>query len=78
MEKNTFHATQMAVWQRGQKADAELQSLEPSTRHTLIVPDVLENLHPTNVNPATSEPVFTAPVDKAWFTKPEGTGTVNV
>ena len=70
--KNTFHATQMATWQRGQKADAELQMLEPSTRHTLIVPDVLENLYPVNINPATSEPVFTTPVDKAWFTKPEG------
>lgn len=69
--KNTFHATQMAVWQRGQKADAELQLLEPSTRHTLIVPNVLENLIPTKVNLAKSEPVFTAPVDKAWFTKPE-------
>jgi hypothetical protein len=69
--KNTFHATQMAVWQRGQKADAELQMLEPSTRHTLIVPDVLENLYPTNINPATSEPAFTAPVDKAWFVKSE-------
>jgi len=29
--KNTFHATQMAVWQRGQKADAELHLLESST-----------------------------------------------
>ena len=70
--KNTFHATQMATWQRGQQADAELQMLEPSTRHTLIVPDVLENLYPININPAASEPVFTSPVDKAWFTEPKG------
>ena len=69
--KNTFHATQMAVWQRGQKADAELQNLEPTTRHTLTVPNVLEYLYPVNINPATSEPVFTVPVDKAWFTQSE-------
>lgn len=67
--KNTFHATQMAMWQRGQKADAELQMLEPSTRHTLIVPDVLEKLYPININNATSEPLFTVRVDKGWFTK---------
>ena len=69
--KHTFHATQMAAWQRGQKADVELHMLEPSSRHTLIVPDVLQNLYPANINPATSEPTFTASVDKAWFTKAE-------
>ncbi len=45
--------------------------LEPSIRHTLIVPDVLQNLYPAKINPAKSEPVFTAPVQKAWFVKPE-------
>ena len=70
--KNTFHATQMATWQRGQEADVELQKLEPFTRHTLIVPDALEKLYHANVSPALNEPVFTAPVDKDWFSKPEG------
>ena len=69
--KNTFHATQMAVWQRGQKADVELQTLQPSRRHTLKVPDVLDNLYPTNINPVTSEPAFADPVDKTWFMKPD-------
>ena len=30
MEKHTFHATQMAAWQRGNKPDAELPMLIPS------------------------------------------------
>ena len=68
-KKNTFHATQMAVWQRGQKADVELQTLKPSTRHTLMVPDVLDNLYPTNINPVTSEPAFADSIDKTWFMK---------
>jgi hypothetical protein len=62
--KNTFHATQMAVWQRGQTADVELQTLKPSTKHTLMVPDALHNLYPTNINPVASEPMFANPVDK--------------
>ena len=45
--------------------------LEPSTRSTLVVPSVLEDLYPANINPATSEPVFNAPVDKAWFVESE-------
>ena len=71
--KNTFHATQMAAWQRGQDSDSTLQVLGPSTRHTtLIVPDVLETLLPVNINSATSEPVLTSHVDKAWFMNTEG------
>ena len=61
----------MAAWQRGQTIDLELQMLEPSTVHTLSVPDVLQNLHHVKVNKSTSEPVFTTPVSKTWFTEPE-------
>lgn len=67
--KNTFHATQMAVWQRGQTPDVDLKMLKPSTRHSLVVPDVLQKLYQTSINPTTSEPVFTDPVDKTWFMK---------
>ncbi|XP_063763531.1 uncharacterized protein LOC134880508 [Eleginops maclovinus] len=69
--KNTFHATQMAAWQRGKK-DIELDMLKPSTSRTLVVPDVLENLHHVNVHSATSKPVFTSHVNKTWFTRPKG------
>lgn len=57
----------MAAWQRGKK-HVELKMLKPSTRHTLVVPDVMEHLYHVDVHSATSEPVFTSRVDKAWFT----------
>ncbi|KAJ8868589.1 hypothetical protein PR048_030127 [Dryococelus australis] len=65
--KNTFLATQMAAWQRGLITDAALQVLQPSTRHSLIVPNVLGELHPAGITPHTCEPVFNAPVDIIWF-----------
>lgn len=61
----------MAAWQR-EKKDIELDMLKPSTSHTLVVPDVLENLHHVNVHSATSKPVYTSHVNKTWFTKPKG------
>jgi hypothetical protein len=61
----------MAVWQRGQTADVELQTLKPSTKHTLMVPNALHNLYPTNINPVPSETMFANPVDKTWFMKPD-------
>lgn len=69
--KNTFHATQMAAWQRGQTTDASLKNLELSTRHTLIVPNGLEELHPVSITRGKCKPVFTAPVDEACFSKSE-------
>ena len=71
--KNTFHATQMAAWQRGATAvnpHNALKRLEPSTRR-LTVPNVLEDLHPINITSGKSEPVFAAPVDEVWFKEPD-------
>ncbi len=67
--KNTFHATQMAAWQRGKTNDASL--LEPSIRQALIVPTVLEELHHVSIPPERDKPVFTSPVDEACFSKAE-------
>ena len=76
--KNTFHATQMAVWQRGQKQDATLQQLEPSTRRILNVPSILENVCAANISQAKTEPVFASPVDTTWFSNSEtNVGSVN-
>ena len=69
--KNTFHATQMAAWQRGKTNDASLKHLEPSIRQALIVPTVLEELHHVSISPGREKPVFTSPVDEACFSKAE-------
>ena len=66
---NTFHATQMAAWQRGKTNDASL--LEPSIRQALIVPTVLEELHHVSISPGRDKPVFTSPVDEACFSNAE-------
>ncbi|KAJ8890064.1 hypothetical protein PR048_009571 [Dryococelus australis] len=48
----------MSACQWGLTTDAALQVLQPSARHSLIVPNVLGELHPV---------VFNAPVDITWF-----------
>ena len=57
---NTFHATQMAAWQRGKTNDASLKHLEPSIRQALIVPTVLEELHHVSISPGRDKPVLTS------------------
>ena len=69
--KNTFHATQMATWQRGQASDESFKNLEPSMKRTLSVPSALEELHPARITHGTCTPVFTAPVDKTSVFNPE-------
>ena len=66
-EKNTFHATQMAAWQQGRTIDVSPTNLEPSKKHTLIVPNALEELHSVKIKPGTSKPIFTVPVSEACF-----------
>lgn len=39
--KNTFHATQLASWQRGESNDITLQTLDTSSAHVLNVPNIL-------------------------------------
>ena len=65
--KNTFHATQMAVWQRGTEPDVQLSTLVPSSRTSLDVPDVMTELLPAKTNAGKSIPVYSVPVEKSWF-----------
>ena len=45
--KDTFHATQVATWQRGPPADTSiLKDIRPSQHETLHVPDALNMLIP--------------------------------
>lgn len=58
-------------WQRGQTIDVSLKDLEMSTRHTLIVPNALMELHPVSITSGTCKPTFTAPIAEACFGKSE-------
>lgn len=68
--KNTFHGTQMAVWQRGPAPDDPLKNIHPSKQSTLNVPKVLETLTPENIAKGTIEPNF-GEVNAEWFLKPK-------
>ena len=43
--KNTFHATEVAAWQRGPAPDAQLSQLKPSSNVTLKIAEATENLY---------------------------------
>ncbi len=56
--KDTFHATQLAAWQRGPgKNENVLQKVKASSRETLVVPPLLNILIPANIIEGNS-PVF--------------------
>ena len=66
--KNTFHATQVAAWQRGPAHNVNLDNVNPPTTHTtLLVPRVMEELCPVTVKTSTDHSIFQRPVDSAWF-----------
>ena len=65
--KNTFPASQMAAWQRGRTIDVFLTNLQPSKKHTLIIPNTLEEFHSVKIKPGTNKPIFTVPVSEACF-----------
>ena len=65
--KNTFHATQMAAWQRGIISNKDEVQLKPISQRALVVPQILGELNHINVNPSKSEIVFNGPVEKEWF-----------
>ena len=58
--KNTFHATQMAVWQRGPAPDFNFHDLVPSKHKSLSVPDAMNNIIEANVRETQRTPAFTA------------------
>jgi len=47
--KDSFHATQIAAWQRGPESDMGFKNLRPSKKTTLEVPAVMEELLPAEV-----------------------------
>ena len=63
--KNTFHATQIAAWQRGAESNSTLENLKPSTKHSLSVPESMEKIYPVAVKQ--SSPMFLREVRKEWF-----------
>ena len=63
--KNTFHATQVAAWQRGPPSKDILNCIKLSTRETLNVPDAMNNIFHANVSP--SKPSFTDDLQTDWF-----------
>lgn len=63
--KNTFHATQIAAWQRGQESVSLLGSLKASKQRTLDVPKSIDRIEQTEVK--TSNPVFLKAIKTTWF-----------
>lgn len=64
--KNTFHATQISAWQRGdEESNKMLGNLKPSTNHTLSVPESMERVYPVEVK--RGPPVFSRAVEKEWY-----------
>lgn len=57
--KNTFHATQMAGWQRGPEGDMMMKELKPSNKESLQVPSVMEKLFPAEVVKGKGCPIST-------------------
>ena len=69
--KNTFHATQMAAWQRGPAPDLNLHDLVPSKHKSLAVPDAMNTIIEANVRETLRAPVFNAEIHPEWYTEVE-------
>lgn len=68
--KNSFHATQVAGWQRGPEADMGLNDLHPSTKTTLQVPELMEQLSPAAVVIGKKEPGSIIQTKQEWYNDP--------
>ena len=61
--KNTFHATQMAAYQRSNSRNQDqLVSVKMSAAETLNVPEILQNVAPARISEGKTKPVFQKPV----------------
>ena len=65
--KNTFHATQMAAWQRGPAPDFLLSDLTPSKNKKLQVPQVMDELTSIDITEGHVDMPFMADTKKEWF-----------
>ena len=64
--KNTFHATQLAAWQRGPAEASALNGIEPSIKTTLSIPPALEKIQQPNLTKGAINPDF-GNVKLVWF-----------
>ena len=69
--KNTFHATQMAAWQRGPAPDFLLSDLTPSKNKKLQVPQVMDELTSIDIREGHVDMPFMADTKKEWFCNTE-------
>lgn len=61
--KNTFHATQMAAYQRGDNRNQDaLAEIEKPTAEILKVPEILQDIVPMRMIEGKAKPVFQKPV----------------
>ena len=74
--KNSFHATQVAGWQRGPEADMGLQTMKPSTNTSLQVPDIMEELCPAAITEGRADPKGTQGTEREWFSKTDSPAAV--
>lgn len=65
--KKSFHATQVAGWQRGPEADMGLNDLHPSKKTSLQVPEIMEQLSPAAVVTGKTEPGSIIQTNKEWY-----------
>lgn len=68
--KHTFHATQVAAWQRGPAPDDQLSMVKLSARETLRVPEAINTILPSYIDESTAEPPRVN-IKLEWFTKQE-------
>jgi hypothetical protein len=64
--KNTFHATQMAAWQRGPAKGNILDGIEPAKSATLQVPESLDKIFDVNFAHGSAKPKL-GNVSQQWF-----------
>ncbi len=76
--KNTFHATQVAAWQRGPETTAHLSHLRPSVKTSLAIPEAMQQLDVANVVEGKSAPLFTDTVEMEWYTINEDDSNVAI
>ena len=69
---DTFHATQVAAWQRGPAADIKLDTMDQSTERRLGVQEVTERLSLANMPAVGPTPIFHKPVDKPCYDQSAG------
>lgn len=66
--KNSFHATQMVVFQRGGKStDEVLQSVDQKKKSSTLRVSAIMNALPDPIKDVDSSPDFKTPVDINWY-----------